>query len=215
MESSDGHKCRDVRYKFDKEATGSWLKAKVGNKVSERELVTLLESAGLSPSSGISELEFEDLIQRYNDTRNKCKTLLEKATSKTLSRSDLKIIWQPRLSSLVTTPSGAPVVVRSGVNSGISFPNTKPEANRWLHGVISPLRPNLKRRLKQERDQVVDTLLRYSSRYGNEVFVDFLERVENDASLRWNDIRVGRILDTLMRKWNPTNLEITHEPEED
>jgi len=91
------------------------------------------------------------------------------------------------------------------------FPMTDREVQEWLLREAKILHPNVRRHLTENIRPLVDLLVSTSSRHGRAVFDDFELRLRHESTLCWNDIRTGRLVRSLKRKWKhfdePTLLE--------
>jgi len=100
-------KCRDIRYKYPAPAGDSWTKAKTSDSGSaERQLVTLLESSGVTADE-LSEAEFEQLVSQVDvEFASRYPSLLG-GNGKSVTRADLKLLWPSAI-----LPDSAPAKTR-------------------------------------------------------------------------------------------------------
>jgi hypothetical protein len=159
----------------------------------------------------LSRLEFKQLKELYacTETRERCKALLERAgDDKSVILEALKALW------LAGFPYPGPELMPAPKPL---FPNTQADIRKWILDEAVILRPNVRRRLTEDLNPVVDVLQSASSRNGSTVFEDFRQRLRNEATLMWSDLRVERLVNSLKRRWGDPEIKNLPEgdPEED
>lgn len=199
---STGRNCRDIRYKVDKPATDAWIAATKKPDSKEGRLIAFLKRMGLKSEDAkrVSEYEFHQLVERYDQNREHYKGSLVDDPSPTVA--NLKLLWL----------SGFPWHEDEG------FPKTPDKIKEFIRNVpgLSLLQPNVQRRLiRDELDSIADVLGLASKKHGRAVFDDFRQRIKNEGDLIWNDVREGRIGNALRRKWGLPGAEILPDNPED
>jgi hypothetical protein len=208
----DGRPCRDSRYKFDVSAEEEWRKAEASQATDPgNELIKFLRRCEVADPKMLSRLEFKQLKELYacTETRERCKALLERAgDDKSVILEALKALW------LAGFPYPGPELMPAPKPL---FPNTQADIRKWILDEAVILRPNVRRRLTEDLNPVVDVLQSASSRNGSTVFEDFRQRLRNEATLMWSDLRVERLVNSLKRRWGDPEIKNLPEgdPEED
>ena len=197
----DGRPCRDSRYKFDISAEEEWVKAKADVTDPGNALIKFLEQCGVADPKILSRLEFKQLkeLYTYKETRERCEELLGQAyDNKSVIPQALKVLWL----------AGYPYP-RAKVMPALKpdFPQTQAEIRKWILDQAAILRPNVRRRLTEDLNPIIEVLKSASSRNGNAVFEDFRHRVRNEETLLWSDVRVGRLVNSLKRRWNDPEIK--------
>lgn len=197
LEEEHKRPCRDARYKYDEGAKELWEKAEKTVGSNEYEMVTFLKRCHLENPAMLSALEFNQLTELYanSDTRKRCADLLnegEKTHNYTFVQKALKALWR----------SGFPWPADEVPSrSDLIYPTSETGIARWVRNETEILQNNVRRRISKELKSISHCLQQASRIHGTAVFDDFRLRVENEESLIWNDVREGRILDMLSRKW--------------
>lgn len=79
LHSDDTTRCRDVRYKFDRDATVMWSQVGTGRKGSlESQAVRLLETSGVTRNR-LLEREFREFIERYKESDESTQAKIQEA----------------------------------------------------------------------------------------------------------------------------------------
>lgn len=188
--------CRDSRYKFDKESRRAWRRAAQDAQSDGYSLIQFLKACHVDDPRIFSEAEFEHLVVLYKDedTRRMCQGLLSSAAAdQTLIVDALKGLW------LAGFPWPAPEKEKT---PEVTFPKTDREVEEWLLREAMVLHYNVRRQLTENLSPVRDVLTVASSVNGRTVFDDFHLRLQRESTLMWNDIRTGRVVTFLRRRWN-------------
>ncbi len=208
----DGRPCRDSRYKFDVSAEEEWRKAEASQSTDPgNELIKFLEQCEVADPKMLSRLEFRQLKELYacRQTRERCKELLEQAdNNKSVIPEALKGLW------LGGYPYPRPEVMSVPKPD---FPHTQADIRKWILDQAEILRPNVRRRLTEDLNPVIDVLQWAASKNGNAVFEDFRHRLKNEETVMWSDVRVGKLVNSLKRRWKDPEIQKLPEsdPEED
>jgi hypothetical protein len=188
--------CRDSRYKFDKYAEQAWAKAEQTPDSDENKLVRFLKDCQIKNPRLLSDLEFKQLVDLYRDaeTRRLCDELVAEA------RGDQTVIPQALKGLLL---SGFPLQQAKLKSLATSeFPVGRSAIRKWVLDESEILHRNVRRQLTEDLDPILDVLEWAAARHERAVFDDFRLRLQNEATLMWNDVRSGRIVGALKRKWN-------------
>lgn len=185
--------CRDTRYKYDDVATALWNRASADSNSDGFKMIEFLRACHIDNSAILSEREFLELVELYKDEEvNKlCSSLLaDSKTDQTIIPEALKALWLGGFPWESTAPDAK------------HFPLTEEEIAAWLKIHSRVLRPNVQRRLTEDLNPVVNILHWAIPEHGEMVLDDFKERLDNEATLIWNDVRSDHIAQMLRRKWN-------------
>ena len=200
--------CRDICYKFDNHAKEVWKRAE-DDQLSERhKLVRFLKQCRLTDPEILSEMEFELLFHLFTSNGNPdicCDLAAGSDNDPSVIPKALEALWWPARSIVQAEPT--PIS---------TWPETVPEIEIWLDEEIKVLRPNLSRRIRQEWGPLISFIESTARVQGAPVYLDLRIRLRNDSTLLWNDVREGRVLMALKRKWaghQPSTVE--HQIEED
>jgi len=190
--------CRDCRYKFGKDSQQVWRRAAEDAKSDGYKLIQFLKACHVDDPGVLSQAEFEHLVVRYKDkeTRGMCDRLLNRpATDQTRIPDALKALWLAGFPWL--EPEKKETIEPE-------FPKTEREVEEWLLREAQILHPNVRRQLTEDIRPVTDVLVGASSKHGRAVFDDFGLRLQRESTLIWNDIRTGRVVTYLKRRWKDT-----------
>jgi HD superfamily phosphohydrolase len=193
--------CRDSRYKFDKPSHKLWKEAEKDSESIEFKLIQFLKKCHVNDSKLLAEGEFKQLVELYKneDTRKKCDELAAKAaTNQALVPEALKTLL------LAEFPWFRPDEKKKiEQEDEFQMPVGRVQIRDWVYTESEMLQPNVRRQLiTEDIESIINVLERASSTHGRAVFDDFRLRVRNESTLMWNDVRAGRIVNALNRKWN-------------
>jgi|GEM_PF-1035348 len=191
--------CRDSRYKFDKPSHKVWNEAAKDSGCFGFKLIQFLKQCHVDDPKLLSEGEFKQLVELYKDedTRQRCDALAAKAaTNQSLVPDTLK--------SLLLSGFPLPEPEEKQVQSDVfQMPVGRAQIRDWVYAESEILQPNVRRRLiTEDMESIADVLEQAATTHGRAVLDDFRLRVRNESSLMWNDVRRGRIVNALKRKWN-------------
>jgi HD superfamily phosphohydrolase len=190
--------CRDSRYKFDRFATGVWALAEADSASSGYKLIQFLKKCRIEEPTALSKGEFIQLVALYEDadTRKRCDKL-----AKTVERDPTQI--PAALKALFA--ADFPLIERSEATAQSEpflMPAGRVGIREWVLAESAILQPNVRRNVTEDIESIVDVLDRAAQRHGRAVFDDFQLRMRNESTLLWNDVRDGRVVNALRRKWN-------------
>lgn len=203
--------CRDSRYKYDKPSNKIWSEAAKDSKSPGFKLIKFLEKCHVDNPKLLSEGEFKQLVELYSDeiTREKCDALAEKAAiNQTLIPSALKTLF------LSGFPLTEPEKTQQQSDE-FQMPAGRSQIRDWVFTESEILQPNVRRGITEDIESIVDVLEWAVPKNGRAVFDDFRLRVRNESSLLWNDVRQGRTVNTLKRKWNHPDVNASTEADRD
>lgn len=193
--------CRDSLYKFDKHSHELWEQAEKDLGSTGCQLVQFLKKCHIEDSKLIAEGEFRQLAELYKnaDTRKKCDNLIDRAAYDPVLVSEaLKALLLAEFPWFELEKKLQPTR-----ESGFQKPIGRSQIREWVLKESEILQPNVRRRLINEEIEAVTDVLEWAdSKYGRAAFDDFYLRLQNESSLLWNDVREGRIVNALKRKWN-------------
>ena len=198
MEDDLKRPCRDSRYRFANNAQEAWGKAAGDPTTDGYRLIQFLKGCHIADPKLLSEAEFEQLVRLYQneETREMCDTSLRTgATDQTHIAKALKTLW------LAGLPWPEPEKKETAEPES---PKTEREVEEWLLREAQILHPNVRRQLTENIRPVTDVLVGASSKHGRAVFDDFGLRLQRESTLIWNDIRTGRVVTYLKRRWKDT-----------
>lgn len=190
--------CRDSRYKFDKLAFAVWKQAVTEQNSPGFRLIQFLAKCRVNDPKLFSEAEFKQLSALYEDveTRRRCDEFAEKSESDpTQVPAALKALFA----------SGFPVIESRETQvptERFVLPANRKEIRDWVFEESAILQPNVRRNLTEDIELIVDVLESAAQRHGRAVFDDFRTRMRNESTLLWNDVREGRVVNALSRRWN-------------
>lgn len=185
VDDADSRKCRDTRYKFDLSAESVWNDSTDLLAPSGR-LVEFLTTCGISNPGNISQREFEELVELYNQPG-----MIERCAQQLAEGSPaeaLKELW--RWEPFRQEPAR-------------EYPTDALSIRRWLSTEGERLRGKrlVYREWSRATDRVTDFILSRDRQIWPRIFDDLHERIVNEAKLFWNNIKDQEIIDILERKW--------------
>jgi hypothetical protein len=189
--------CRDGRYKFDRIATDVWAKAEADTASSGFKLIQFLRKCRVDNPNDLSEGEFNQLAALYadEDTRRQCDVLAGKGDADaTQIPAALKALFA----------SGFPWIEKQEVAETpdrFVIPVGRSRIREWILTESEILQPNVRRRVTEDIESIVEVVEWAAQKHGRAVFDDFRQRMRNESTLLWNDVREGRIVNALKRKW--------------
>ncbi len=190
--------CRDSRYKFDRPSRDVWNAAAIDPSSAGFKLIKFFNACHITDSTLLSEGEFKQLAELYKDeaTQKRCDDLAAKAASdQSFIPEALKSLWvsgfplpepeaRPLQTEVFEMPAG-----RSGIRD-------------WVFTETEILHPNVRRSVTEDIDSIVEVLEWAGAIHGRAAYDDFRLRTRNESSLMWNDVRRGRAVNALKRRWN-------------
>src|SRR6266568_18202 len=200
VQAKEGRNCRDTRYKFDRVASAGWEKAKNEPSSAAYGLVEFLEKLGIRNQKLLSEMEFNELVQRFGSEETRLareQVIAELNSGRLPGWSDLKVLWQTGLPALaVESPEEA------------ALPKTREDTKRWLRQRSAKLLPHVERQFNSSIDSgaMLDLIEWAVPRRGRKNVFDYMEaKFENEASMIWNNVKEDQILSGLRRAWGYTD----------
>jgi len=192
-----GLNCRDIRYKYDSDATELWFYAKKDKNSPEHELVMLLENFGIRDPSAINKLEFVQLAEFFKDSdiKDRCRQLLNEFKVRSPTKSDLKLLFVsgfPWPDADVRKEKAVPI-------EGVPF--TQSEIREWLLKEIVSLTPRVRNQLARDINEIIDVIWSIPDKLHPAVFEDLQLRFRNEMQLINDDIKSEQIVYALKQKW--------------
>ena len=190
--------CRDSRYKFDKFATAAWTQAAEDAGSAGFRLIEFLKKCQIDDPKIFSEGEFNQLAALYADadTRKQCDNVVKKAkTDVTQIPAALKALFVSDFPFIERREAQVP-------SERFVMPAGRSRIRDWIFTESEILQPNVRRNVTEDIEAIVDVIEWASQKHGRAVFDDFRLRLRNESTLLWNDVREGRVVNTLRRKWD-------------
>lgn len=207
LQEEQGRNCRDIRYKMDyKPANKSYSEAKNNTNPKKYELVNFLEKIRLEDPNILTELEFNHLIELFDDEAyQKYKSLAEK---RSVGINDLKLLWLsgfpwPEYEVIKTEITSRTLRKEElQAESKLQFiPKTSEEIRKWLLNEADILDSRVRRRFTENISQIITFIESLPRELRQEVFPDLKQRFRNESMLIFNDIKLDQIVYALKRKW--------------
>jgi len=217
LQEEQGRNCRDIRYKMDyKPANKSYSEAKNSINPKEYELLSLFKNIGLKDPSILTELEFNHLIELFDEEAYQKYKLTKNHSD---GMDNLRFLWlsgfpwpeyegikpekvsrSPRKEELQQTELKLQII-----------PQTYSEIGNWLLRLADKRLKD--KRVRERFDENIDTiagtiegiLKSLPQESHQEVFSDLEQRFLNESRLIFNDIKEDQIIYTLKRRWQKSD----------
>ena len=206
--------CRDSRYKFDSNSDKVWDEVAKDSASLGFKLIEFLKKCHVDDPKLLSKSEFKQLVELYKDkeTRGRCDVLAAKAAAK---QSLVPEVLKSLLLSGFPLPEPTESPERE-VEAEFQMPVGRAQIHDWVYAESRILQPNVMRQfITEDIEPILDVLEWAAPKHGRAVFDDFRLRVRNESSLIWNDVRQGRTVNTLKRKWNHPDVSALTETDGD